>query len=671
MISGSPSASISALPPRDFADGSRFPEPTRPEAICPELDCLRGLLATEMLREASRRARQIGVTADRVLVGWQVIDDDAYVRRLAGYLGLGFEDFRKFGRDDCLLSDDQFRFALQSGLLPLRKKSRIIWIIAPRNNAARNLTERLAALTGTGDEIRLTTTERFNEFADRAARDPLTSNAIDGLKQRHPDLSAGPGSVQPRSISTKFRSAIGPLAILCGLLLAPLWQLIWPNLLLTCLSVLLSLAFLSFATLRLTGCLARPKTNHVTHRIPDHELPVYSVVAGLYKEAKSVGKLIGFLRAMDYPPEKLQIILALEPDDLATRAAVARLGPTPNLQIVLAPNAGPRTKPKALNYALPFVRGSVVAVYDAEDEPEPDQLRNALQAFQTHGPDVACVQASLCINNGDDGWLARTFTAEYAGQFDVFLQGASRLKLPLPLGGSSNHFRTDVLRASGAWDAYNVTEDADLGLRLARLGWHSVMFPSTTREEAPAFLMPWLRQRTRWMKGWMQTWAVHMRAPRQLYRDIGWRGFVSINLLVGGNVVGALAYPCLLGVLAFNTAQYAAGNRTTLLQHWPDDLHLAAAMSGLVVAFATGLAGLRRRRLLRHAWVLALTPLYWLALSAAAWRALWQFVFNRYHWEKTEHGLARSHHGARSVVTQASQSSLKPELASAFGHPRR
>lgn len=645
MISGHSIAPIPALPARDFANQNHFSG-----EICAELDCLRGLLAPELLYRASSRARQIGVTADRVLIDWKMIDDDAYIRRLAGHLGLGFEDFRNYGRDDCLLSDDQFRYALQSGLLPLRRKARTVWIVAPRHDATRRLNE-LALREAAGSEIRLTTTDRFNEFLGRVARDPLAAHAVNGLKQRHPDLSAAPRRNDPSRIRSKVYAGTGALAIVSVLLLLPL-QFTWPG-------VLLSLAFLAFAALRITGCCAPAATTPAQQRLADHQLPVYSIVAGLYKEEKSVGKLIRFLRALDYPPEKLQIILALEPDDLATRAAVARLGHIPNLQIVLAPNAGPQTKPKALNYALPFVRGTFVAVYDAEDEPEPDQLRAALAAFSVHGPDVACVQASLCITNGDDGWLARTFTAEYAGQFDIFLQGASRLRLPLPLGGSSNHFRTDVLHASGAWDAYNVTEDADLGLRLARLGWHSVMFPSTTREEAPAFIMMWLRQRTRWMKGWMQTWAVHMRAPIKLYRDIGWRGFVSINLLVGGNVLGALAYPCLLGGLAFKAAQYAVGERMNFVQGWTDDLHLAAMLSGLLVTVITGLAGLQRRKLLRHAWVLTLTPLYWLALSAAAWRALWQFVVNRYHWEKTEHGLARNHHAAPVSTPDVSQDRLK------------
>lgn len=596
-----------------------------------------------------------------MLIEWNVIGEDAYVRRLARHHGLAFEDFRDLGRADCLLTGRQFVYAAQTGILPVRIDGSLVWIIAPRHTTTRMLAEGgLKQASADGGPIRLTTSERFNDFIDRAGRSDLADCAVEGLRLARPDLSAAPrGSAAdnlPAKIRSTIRAAAGPLVIVGALLLLPLLQFSWPG-------ILLSVAFLSFAALRVVGACRPPKTHRPAPRIADRDLPVYSVVAGLYREAKSVGKLIRFIRAMDYPPEKLQIILALEPDDLATRAAIARLGAIPNLQIVLAPNAGPRTKPKALNYALPFVRGSFVAVYDAEDEPEPGQLRDALRAFRNHGPEIACVQASLCITNGPDGWLTRTFAAEYAGQFDVFLQGASALRLPLPLGGSSNHFRTDVLREAGAWDPYNVTEDADLGLRLARLGYHSVMFASTTREEAPAFFMAWLKQRTRWMKGWMQTWAVHMRAPMALYRDIGLRGFIAINLLVGGNVLSALAYPCLLGTLAFNAGQYWTGSRSEFVQDWSDALHLAAAASGFAVTIGMGLAGLRKRGLMRHAWVLALTPVYWMVLSAAAWRALWQFVVDPYRWEKTEHGLAQSNHFAETARQHSQSAGYSPKQA--------
>jgi len=348
----------------------------------------------------------------------------------------------------------------------------------------------------------------------------------------------------------------------------------------------------------------------------------------------------------------------IEADDADTRAAIAGRKARVPVEVIIAPAEGPRTKPKALNVALPFARGTFTVVYDAEDRPQSDQLRRALQAFCAAGSDLACVQACLCIDNTADSWLARLFTAEYAGQFDVFLPGIATLHLPLPLGGSSNHFRTATLHEIGGWDAYNVTEDADLGMRLARFGYRAGVINSTTYEEAPARFAPWLRQRTRWFKGWMQTWLVHMREPRRLLSDLGLAGFAGFQLIVGGNALAALVHPLFLGWLI-----YAVWGGAPM---WKDGGAPVAILAGLygttvVIGYGTsaflGWFGLARRGLLSTAWVLLLTPLHWLLLSLAAWRALFQLVASPYRWEKTEHGLARS----SRLADRASQSLSKLE----------
>ncbi len=232
------------------------------------------------------------------------------------------------------------------------------------------------------------------------------------------------------------------------------------------------------------------------------------------------------------------------------------------------------------------------------------------------------------------------FVAEYAGQFDIFLPGMAELGLPLPLGGTSNHFRTAVLREVGGWDAFNVTEDADLGFRLARMGYRSVTFASTTYEEAPIRFSAWLHQRSRWMKGWIQTWCVHMRHPWRLWRDMGTRGFLTLNLIAGGNVITALAYPILLVICVRCTVPgLTSGAQFTM--DWPAPLHLVSIMAGYVSTIVIGVLGLARRRQMRHAWILALTPLYWICLSIAAWRAIFQYIWSPYRWEKTDHGIAR------------------------------
>jgi cellulose synthase/poly-beta-1,6-N-acetylglucosamine synthase-like glycosyltransferase len=312
---------------------------------------------------------------------------------------------------------------------------------------------------------------------------------------------------------------------------------------------------------------------------------------------------------------------------------------------------------------LPFARGIFTVIYDAEDRPEAGQLHQALAAFLAHDESIACVQASLTIDNTADNWLTAMFTAEYAGLFDIFLPALTQLRLPLPLGGSSNHFRTSTLRAVGAWDPYNVTEDADLGVRLARFGYRSIAISSVTYEEAPGRLGLWLRQRTRWLKGWMQTWLVHMRHPWRLCRELGLWPFLTVQLIVGGNVLASLIHPVLI--------IWLVASIVTGLPLWDSYAAITwfgvALAGGYATSVALGVAGLVRRGLVMHAWVLLLVPVHWLLLSIAAWRALYQLIRDPYRWEKTEHGLARTsrvRHRARIAV-------MLEELAALVRQKRR
>jgi cellulose synthase/poly-beta-1,6-N-acetylglucosamine synthase-like glycosyltransferase len=643
------------------------PEPPRARESEPgpaaELDCLRAVFAPQLLALAERHGRDTGIGADRVLIARGLIDEADYLRHLAADSGLALESFAGLGRDDCPLPDDTIHLAARHGYLPIATQGQLVYVVAPRGYAARRIARLIAAYPELRPRIRLASTADLHAFLARASGDVLARVATHGLVDRFPALSAAPKPAAHRTAASMARSKIrsktrsttrylarlaGPLALFT---LAPMAAL-------TAGGVVLSLWFLLFTSLRLAGCFAPRTPQPHLSRLPDSELPVYTVVAALYREAASVAPLMRSLDALDYPREKLDIKLVIEPDDLHTRAAIARLGAMPHVEVIIAPDAGPRTKPKALNCALTFARGTFLTVYDAEDRPEPGQLRAALDAFRTHDPDVACVQASLCIDNTADGWLPRMFTAEYAGQFDAFLQGFSHFRMPLPLGGSSNHFRTAVLRDAGGWDPWNVTEDADLGFRLARLGQRCVMFPSTTYEEAPARFGAWLRQRSRWMKGWMQTWGVHMRAPLKLWRDAGPSGFFTLNILVGGNVLTALAHPLLLGEIILRIMLGGTGVASFASQPFAE-LYLATVAAGYLSTVAIGLIGLARRGLLREAWILALTPLYWICLSIAAWRALYQLLRRPYHWEKTEHGLARHSRLAAQRPARAAQHPLR------------
>jgi cellulose synthase/poly-beta-1,6-N-acetylglucosamine synthase-like glycosyltransferase len=619
--------------PPDAAPASGNDNFSLPPELGPagEIECLRHVLSPGVLAAAERRAAVAGVGADRVLIEAGVIGEDAYLRYLSRHTRIDLVDADASGLADGGLRPEQYISAARSGLLPIGMDGQLVWLVAPRGHAARRIAALVANSPDTARILRLATAAAFHAIILRLAGDVLTRKAFRGLGDYATELTAAP---RPRPKSGA-RLWVPSLLAVPPVVLFPLAAF-------ETAAAALAIWFLAFVALRLAASLTPRRASRPLPRLPDDRLPAYTIIAALYREAGSVGDLVRAIRSFDYPREKLDIKLVVEADDLETRAAIARLENPSNLQVIVAVDDGPRTKPKALNCALPFARGSFTVIYDAEDRPEPDQLRAALDAFRRNGEDVACAQASLCIDNPSDSWLSRMFTAEYAGQFDVFLPGFAKFRLPLPLGGSSNHFRTRALRHVVGWDAFNVTEDADLGVRLARFGYRSVVFASTTYEEAPARFGAWLRQRTRWMKGWMQTWAVHMRSPRQLWRDLGPRGFLAMNVAIGGGVLTALVHPFFVAEMATAAAAPLFGKEPWVFASALAPLHQAAIAAGYLAAIFIGAVGLCRRGLFGSLWVLALIPIYWLCLSLAAWRALIQLIRDPYHWEKTEHGLARS-----------------------------
>jgi cellulose synthase/poly-beta-1,6-N-acetylglucosamine synthase-like glycosyltransferase len=617
------------------------------EGPADELNCLRHVLAPGLLRAAELRARELGTGADQVLIRQGVIDEEAYLQRLAFHTGLALETFSGVERGDLPLPDPGIAQAAELGLLPVLRNGGVDFTLAPRRLAARGVCRLLRRNPELAERLRLTPASRLDQFLLHQTDGVLGRSAANGLRERFPKMSAACRESRGWRWRGHWQRLRGPCGIAALLLVPPIFALeAW--------SAALALWFLAFAGLRFCASFMPPSPRPVLPRLPDRRLPVYTVVAALYREANSIASLMEAIDELDYPREKLQVIFVLEPNDLATRAAIARLGPMPHLQVLIAPVARPTTKPKALNCALPFARGAFTAVFDAEDRPDPGQLRAALDVFRSHADDVACAQASLCIHNFAESWLTQMFAAEYAGQFDAFLPGFAAMRLPLPLGGSSNHFRTSVLREVGGWDAWNVTEDADLGFRLARFGYRSVTFESTTWEEAPVKFKVWLGQRSRWMKGWMQTWLVHMRDPRRLWREAGPRGFLTLNIIVGGNVLTALSCP----VLVIELAGYFLSVSTGIT---PDcfftgslvPLHIATLAAGFLSTVLIGLMGLARRGRLRNGWILLATPLYWAYLSIAAWHALWKLWRDPYHWEKTEHGVTQAQPPAASEATSA------------------
>lgn len=400
---------------------------------------------------------------------------------------------------------------------------------------------------------------------------------------------------------------------------------------------------LTFATLHITALvifaaaifvrlIAAASLTPLLSRLADQsDVPVYTILCPLYREANVAPDLVAALGRIDYPPEALDIKLIVEGDDVDTIAAAVAVSGPAHIEVVIVPACAPRTKPKALNAGLARARGEFVVVYDAEDRPHPQQLRAALAAFEDGGPSLACVQAPLSIDNADASWISRQFAAEYAIQFREVLPLLAHLNLPLPLGGTSNHFRTEILRQAGGWDPHNVTEDADLGYRLSRDGYRIDVIGPPTMEEAPVTFGAWLNQRTRWIKGHLQTWLVLMRDPVRTAREMGLPAFCAMQLIFATGLVAAFAH----GPLAFILL-------TALLT--PYDLltiaDFALAVAGYCVAIFAALTACALSGSLSHARAALTMPLYWPLASIAAYRALFELFLRPHHWDKTEHGVS-------------------------------
>jgi len=403
-------------------------------------------------------------------------------------------------------------------------------------------------------------------------------------------------------------------------------------------------------------------------------LPCISLLVPLYREREITGSLVRRLGRLTYPRELLDILLIVEEDDALTQAAIAAADLPRHMRMIVVPRGPVRTKPRALNYALDFCRGSIVGVYDAEDAPAPDQLHRVARRFRDCAPDVACLQGVLDFYNAGENWLSRCFAVEYATWFRLVLPGLARLGLVIPLGGTTLFFRRPVLEELGGWDAHNVTEDADLGIRLARHGYRTEMIHTVTEEEANCRTWPWIRQRSRWLKGYAMTWGVHMSRPGALWRDLGARRFIALQVQFLGTLLQFLLAPVLWSFWAL-----PLGLWHPLREVAPHGL--LVGLGGLFLAaelltigcgvLAVAAAGPSRRWL--WPWVPTL-HFYFPLATIAAWKGCAELLTRPFFWDKTAHGR---HHpppplpdvppppsGRRAAVAPATRPALEhqPDL---------
>ncbi|WP_407495306.1 glycosyltransferase family 2 protein [Pseudooceanicola sp. MF1-13] len=371
---------------------------------------------------------------------------------------------------------------------------------------------------------------------------------------------------------------------------------------------------------------------------PGADLPVVSILVPLYRETSIASALLQRLARLTYPPDKLDILLVLEETDTTTRDAIGAATLPPWMRVITVPDGQPRTKPRAMNYALDFAQGEIIGVYDAEDAPDPDQILKVVSTFATEPLQTACLQGALDYYNADRNWITRCFTIEYNTWFRLLMPGMAKLGFAVPLGGTTIFFRREALEQVGAWDAHNVTEDADLGMRLARFGYRTKVIDTTTGEEASATPLGWMRQRSRWLKGYLMTYAVHMRHPTSLLRDLGLWKFIGFQ----AHFLTAILHFALAPMLWLYWLVLLGVEVSVLRFDMASDMKwVAFCLIGFeVLVIALGGLGTWRREH-RHLWPwLPTLHFYWPMGCVAMWKALYELATKPFYWDKTPHGLS-------------------------------
>jgi cellulose synthase/poly-beta-1,6-N-acetylglucosamine synthase-like glycosyltransferase len=595
----------------------------------------RRVLSLAQLDEAVSLAETWHVRLGDAILSRNWAEPAVYYQAVAFHYDLPFVDLIKDAPDPALLSAGDADSYARELTIPW-KRSEGHLVIATADPGPEML---LYARERWGSAIRFVVATKFDIVwaVQTAFADTLSHHAIYDLAELNPELSAKQVFVPGQLM---FGYAL-LTALLLGLAQSPIATLIILNVVM---SVFYLGNFIFKGVLVFAGGARSSNQDEIiaieARALSDDELPVFTVLVPMHKEPAMLPLLAQSLRELDYPLGKLDIKLVLEASDIETIEVASKLGLEGVFEVIRVPPSHPQTKPKACNFALQFARGEFLVIYDAEDRPEPDQLRKVVATFRQAPSNTACLQCRLSYFNANENWLTRMFTLDYGLWFDQMLPGLERLNIPIPLGGTSNHFKIDVLRELHAWDPFNVTEDADLGVRLTQKGYRVGIVDSTTYEEASCHAGNWIRQRSRWMKGYMQTFLVHTRRPLSLMRTIGPLGFLGFVCFIGGTLLSGLLNPLFwllyIGWLVAALTGFEAVFPEPLL--FLSLFNLLAGNGALV--FLNMLAPIRRGWLDLIPYSLTAFG-YWVMISIATYKGLWQLLRNPFYWEKTRHGVSK------------------------------
>ncbi|HWH26996.1 MAG TPA: glycosyltransferase [Pseudolysinimonas sp.] len=593
-----------------------------------------GLVTREDLAVARAAKAQTGSHIDEILVSQGTVTRDALRKVMARAWNLPTVDLATEPRDEAFVKQWSGQMMLAENWVPIRRRNDGTAIVATARipDAARR--DQIARVVGNQIEFLVATSWDIRNFVLHVYHDDIADQAANELFRQNPELSARVVFARGQKVGL----------IVCAAVLLVL-LVFFPAAVIIGAITFVSLVFLAGTLFKFFVAMLGAKfdvveriSNAEVAALQDYELPKYTVLVPVFRESNIVAQLVGNLGKIDYPVDKLEVLVLIEQEDSLTREVFLGANPPPHFHIVTIPKGTPQTKPRACNVGLFFATGDYLVIYDAEDTPDPDQLKKAYLAFQRGGEKTVCVQASLNYFNAEENALTRMFTLEYSYWFDYMLAGLDAADLPIPLGGTSNHFRTKALIELGGWDPYNVTEDADLGIRASALGYRVGVVNSTTMEEANTSIPNFIRQRSRWIKGYMQTSLVHARQPRQLIREVGWRRFISFALLIGGTPATFLGVLPLYVVTVF-TVFLPAEFLGQFFPVWLLWLCLVNFIIGNSAMVYLSMMGPYKRGTFELILWAVINPLYWILHSIAAYKGLWQLLTRPHYWEKTEHGL--------------------------------
>jgi cellulose synthase/poly-beta-1,6-N-acetylglucosamine synthase-like glycosyltransferase len=609
-----------------------------------------GLITRQQLADALAQQRRTGGRIGKLLILQGVISRRELYSAVADQLGFPLVDLLREPPDAELMAGLDARQQLTRDWIPYRLDKDLVTVATSEPPSRRMIREAQEQFAVPHVDFVISTDWDMEQAISSQCRGALLFNAAEELAALHPDKSAKGKPVPWQRIAT-YLIALG---LVTGLIMRPA-QTVLVVLVVLNVAFLVAILFKTVTTLvgllrmreeRLLQRALREAGIASSQRGDDADLPIYTILVPVFREANVVELVLEHMGHLDWPKSKLQVLILTEEEDVETIEACKAAQPPEFVRIVVVPRGTPQTKPRACNYGLMFALGEYLVIYDAEDRPDPDQLRNAHAAFLADQaePDqsrpLACVQAALNYFNWRANLLTRLFTLEYSSWFDGMLYGMEFFRLPIPLGGTSNHFRTDRLRELGGWDPYNVTEDADLGMRASAAGYRVGTIESTTWEEACSRIPAFIRQRTRWLKGYIITALVDLRYPIRFTRMAGARSLFTLVGLIAGTPFLFLAYPVVWGITIYVFLGFETFGLT--VPDWLGALATVNAVGGniviLTLAMITGAV--------RHGWRISgyalLNPVYWILHAVASWRALWQVFFQPFHWEKTPHGLTHA-----------------------------